>query len=171
MRGPDHLEDDCRRGGRYLELSREYAAAALALATSHERDNVGRAFFAIASHALELSFKAFLRARGSSEEHLMMFNHNLERSLSSCLTKGMVPEDRELLVLIDALGRHHAAQSFRYPGWNVDLDRLPSPAHVARILASHLKQTEVTLARSPSAMPPRLNPADRSPSRAPREGP
>jgi len=146
MRGHGQLDDDLRRGGRYLELSREYAAAALTLATAHERDNVGRAFFAIASHALELSFKAFLRARGSSEDHMMMLNHNLERSLSSCLIQGMVPEDGELLALIDALGRHYAAQSFRYPGWNVDLDRLPSPVHVARILASHLKQIEVTLA-------------------------
>ena len=131
MRGHHQLEDDCRRGGRYLALSREYTAAALALATSREHDNVGRAFWAIASHALELSLKAFSRARGSSEEYLMMINHDLERNLSSCLAQGMVPEDRERLVLIDALGRHHAAQTFRYPGWNVDLDRLPSPAHIA----------------------------------------
>jgi hypothetical protein len=54
----------------------------------------------------------------------MMINHNLERSFFSCRVQGMVLEDLKLVALCDTLGDHHAARTFRYKGWDVDLAAL-----------------------------------------------
>lgn len=142
--GGDGIEPRTR-GGRYLEMSRDYIAAVQRLAAQSPGTAGEHAFWALASHGLELTLKAFLRAQGCDEERLMMINHSLELSLNTCRRLGMDDWDGDLLTLVEALDRPHATQSFRYPGWRVDFDALPSPEQAARTLVAHLDQMAETL--------------------------
>jgi len=71
------------------------------------------------SHSLELTLKAFLRAKGISNEELgkRKFGHNLINIWTECVARGMtldVPKQLEAVAMVKALAPFAASYEFRY---------------------------------------------------------
>jgi hypothetical protein len=139
------------RSHRYLDLAKSYGQAAGQIASMADLSGARAPFFMLVSHAVELSLKAAIAAGGADEERLLDLGHDLQMCMRLADPRGLVgnSDDANVAAIVDALGRPHMAQAFRYPSylsWT-----LPKPSDALEALVWLLTWTEqvVTLGMSP----------------------
>jgi hypothetical protein len=93
--------------------------------------------------ALELAFKAILRANGKTDEDLKTFFHSLRKAHAAAQEQGFVSSDPDPLKrLVDKMHEPHAGLSMRYIPAGVDEIALPHPAEALAVLETLLEDIE-----------------------------
>jgi len=117
--------DDRFEPASFHILALDYFRSAECIVSAQDQDALKLRFsytvpYFLYTHSLELSFKAFLRARGVSKRELssIRYRHNLEKLLDGCITHGMHVTEHDAVVVrwLNSFMEDHA---FRYlrPGF------------------------------------------------------
>lgn len=90
--------------------------------------NLNAPYALLSGFAIELAFKAVLRARGYDDGGLRRISHDLWAGHDAALAVGFVPSDpRALSALVGKMQDPHASFLFRYIPADVDSISLPRP--------------------------------------------
>jgi len=101
--------------------------------------DVDQPAYFLMSHALELTLKAYILARGGSYDEVVSLRHNIQKARARAEALGLRIED-DHRVLIERLSEFHDAFIFRYPVVKKDhlilRGALVYPAEVLKIIES-----------------------------------
>jgi hypothetical protein len=111
--------------------AKAYVQAAETLINSSTQ-NINQPVYFMLSHALELTLKAYLLARGADEADLIKIGHNLKDAHEEAAKRGLKVKGEHTVALIERLSEFHNAFIFRYPILTKDERRLVVRGHLVK---------------------------------------
>jgi hypothetical protein len=124
---------------QFSSEARAYLTAADILTRDGSPD-INQATYFLMSHALELTLKAYILARGISYDEVLNLGHNIQKAHVRAESLGLPVEGEHTRTLIRRLSEFHEAFLFRYPvvkkddGHLILRGALVYPAEVLKII-------------------------------------
>jgi hypothetical protein len=109
------MSEKVYRGVVSLRFLNEGKAYIVAAETLIRESQVELPTYFLLSHALELTLKAYLVARGVEEKELRCIRHDLQRAYRRAVALGLRTDNQHVPALVQAISEFHEKHVFRYP--------------------------------------------------------
>nr|AGU09801.1 hypothetical protein [uncultured organism] len=107
------------------------------------RHHLNSPYALLGGFALELAFKAILRANGKTDDDLKALSHSIKKAHFAALEQGFLSSDPEALKrLVDKMQEPHAGFLMRYIPAGVDEIALPHPTRALAVLEKLMEDIE-----------------------------